>query len=140
MPVTGLEEFVQELAAAVLETAAVALLDAMREAAPYKTGELVESAYGPNIADLTATIGFDAPQADWTNQGTEPHFIEAVNAQALYFFWENGPRGADHYSFQSVSHPGIDAGYEKLHWFDDLVDQWQTFVDTAAEEYVSNGR
>lgn len=129
MPINGLDDDIRGYALDVLETAAQELLDDLVEDAPFDTGELVESVFGPEIDpdNLTATIGFSAPQADWTNEGAPPHDIFPVNAPALTFFWENGPDGPGTYSFQHVDHPGQEA----THWFDDGVEQWDAYVEAA---------
>lgn len=129
MPIDGLDDDIRAYAQEVLELAANALLDDLVADAPFDTGELVQSAFGPEIDpdNLTATIGFMAPQADWTNEGVAPHDIYPVNAPALTFFWENGPDGPGVYSFQHVSHPGQEA----TGWFDDAVDRWDDYVEDA---------
>lgn len=128
MPITGLEDDIQELAVQVLTDAAETLLDALKDSAPVGTGELRESAYGPiiNEADLSAVIGFDAPQSDWTDQGTAPHPIDGN--PLLRFFWSDGPHGADNYVFERVNHPGQTG----TGWFSNEVDDWEIYVTDAA--------
>lgn len=130
MPITGLEDELREEALRILTEAAEAVAVDLIEAAPVDTGELVASAYGPEIdeVELTATVGFDAPQADYTNEGVLPHGIDAVNADKMVFFWENGPNGPGVYFFEHVDHPG----QEGTHWFDDIVDAWDDYVESAA--------
>lgn len=131
MPIEGLEEFVQELAVDILTDASEAFLEELRERSPYATGELRDSAYGPDVdeRELTAIIGFEAPQADYTDLGTPPHPIFPSNASALRFFWEDGPDGPGMYTFDSVNHPGQAA----TGWFTDSLEEWDDFVQSAAD-------
>lgn len=128
--ITGLDDFVRELGQQILETAARAVLDDMVEDAPVDTGELRDSAYGPNdVGDLAVVVGFTAPQADYTDQGVSPHPILPVNARFLRFFWEDGPNGSGIYTFDQVFHPG----HTGSNWFTEKVDAWDVYVDEAAE-------
>ena len=129
MPITGLEADLRVAATDILFEAGQAIMDALVEAAPVgETGELRDSAYGPAIDEstLTVTVGFEAPQADWTNEGTPPHGEDGN--PVMTFFWENGPNGAGVYSFTHVNHPGIVAS----HWFDDIIEEWDSYVEDAA--------
>lgn len=132
MPITGLREMVIEQASAVAQAAAEALLAAAIEAAPEDTGETKASGFmeleRSDDTSISYRIGFTTPQATFTNDGTAPHEIRAVNASALRFFWENGPNGAGVYYFQHVNHPG----FEGTHWFDDVADRWDEFLSDAA--------
>lgn len=129
--ITGLDEFVKDLAQQILDSAAQAILDDMIEDAPVETGELRDSAYGPtDVGVLTVVVGFSAPQADFTDQGAQPHPIFPVNARHLRFFWENGPNGPNVYNFEEVFHPGQAATL----WFSDKVEDWDAYVGTAAED------
>ncbi len=133
MPITGLDEDVQRIAAEVLTDAANALMDDLMAEAPRgDTFELIDSAYGPEVDEqgLTAKLGFDAPQADFTDQGTRPHDIYPVHADALTFYWENGYDGPGIYHFKHVNHPG----QEGTGWFSDKVEDWQGYVDDAARD------
>lgn len=127
MTITGLDDFLHEYARDVVETAAEALLEDLKDRAPFDTGELVDSAYGPFFDDLTATLGFSAPQAEYTDQGTEPHEIYPSNAKALQFYWPNGPNGPGLYTFDHVNHPGQDG----TGWFTESVADWDTYVQEA---------
>jgi hypothetical protein len=128
--ITGLDDYVRELAQQILDAASQDILDDMVADAPVESGELQESAYGPtNVGDLTNVVGFAAPQSDWTDKGAQPHPIVPVNAPFLRFFWDNGPRGAGVYSFLEVFHPGqVGTG-----WFSDKVLVWDDYVQQAAE-------
>jgi hypothetical protein len=127
--IVGLDTFIREYAESILEDASRTLLEDLVEDAPVDTGELRDSAYGPDIDELTARIGFTAPQADYTDLGTPPHQIVPVYASALRFFWENGPRGADWYTYAEVNHPG----QEGTGWFSDRIEEWDTYVQEAIE-------
>lgn len=126
--ITGLDDFVRDYAQQVLDLASQNILDEMIEDAPVETGELRDSAYGPtSTGDLTNVVGFLAPQADWTDQGAQPHPIYPVNARRLRFFWENGPNGPDVYNFEQVFHPGqVGTG-----WFSDKVENWDDYIAQA---------
>lgn len=132
MPIIGLDDDIRALALNILEDAANELLEDLKDAAPVKTGETRDSAYGPDLDDaaMTATIGFDTPQSDYTNVGTAPHVISSRGDYPMVFFWENGPNGPGTYAYHSVNHPGIEPTY----WFDDLVDQWDDYVQRAADD------
>lgn len=129
MEIIGLEDDVRRIALEVLTDAANATMADLVNAAPVDTGELRDSAYGPEINEegLSATVGFTAPQADFTDQGVQPHEIRGVNGH-LSFFWANGPNGPGQYTFDSVQHPG-QAGSD---WFTGVIDDWQSYVDDAA--------
>jgi hypothetical protein len=129
MPITGLDDDIRDFALGVLQDASQALLDDLTDLAPVDTGELVDSAYGPEIdaQGLSATIGFDAPQADWTDQGTPPHGEDGN--PTMTFFWQDGPNGSGVYTFQHVNHPGQEA----THWFSDKVEEWDNYVQDAAQ-------
>lgn len=129
--IIGLDDFIKQYADEVLAAASQSILDAMVADAPVDTGELRDSSYGPvDVGDLAVIVGFDAPQSDWTDQGTIPHPIYPVNASRLRFFWENGPNGPDVYSFTEVFHPG----QEGTGWFSDKVDAWDDWVQSTIEE------
>lgn len=134
MPITGLRETVVEYASAVVQTAAEAYLADAVLAAPEDTGELKRSARGPELSlvgegILRAVVGFDAPQAEYTDRGTPPHVIRAVHARSLRFFWDSGPNGAGWYSFDSVNNPGITG----TGWFSEMEDLWENYVQAACE-------
>jgi len=138
MPITGLDETVRDYAEQLLNVASDAIAEDLRDAAPYDTGELVDSAYVIVDEDaLTTTVGFSAPQAGFTNDGTVSHEIHARDAPHLYFFWENGPAGPGHYSFDSVDHPGIDESYEHIHWFTQIVELWPDYIADALDTVQS---
>lgn len=130
MPITGLEDDIRAEAERILEDAAQAVADDLFAACPVDTGELLASAYGPEVDEsgLSAVVGFDAPQAEWTNDGVLPHDIDAVNADRMSFYWPNGPNGPGQYFFTHVDHPG----QEGTHWFDDVIDRWDDYVGDAA--------
>jgi hypothetical protein len=106
----------------------------MRSKAPVKTGELLTSGYGPildvggNDGIYAAKVGFDAPQADYTDLGTQPHLIVPSTQRRLRFFWPGGPEGPGYYSFSHVNHPGYDP---PGHWFSDIVDRWEDYVQSV---------
>lgn len=129
MPITGLEDDILALAQDIVESASQAMLDDLVDLAPVDTGELQDSAYGPEIEGdgLSATIGFDAPQADWTDQGVGPHGIDGN--PTMTFFWPDGPNGPGVYSYEHVNHPG-QAG---THWFSDKIEEWDSYVQDAAD-------
>jgi hypothetical protein len=129
VPIIGLEDEIRELAQQIVENAAEALMSDLLEDAPVATGELLDSAYGPEIdADgLSATVGFGAPQSDWTDQGVAPHGIDGN--PTMTFFWPDGPEGPGVYSYNHVNHPGQEA----THWFSDRVDEWDSYVQEAAD-------
>jgi len=130
MPIVGLDADLRALAVEVLFEASQAVMDDLLEAAPVgETGDLVASAYGPAVdeATLSATVGFSAPQADWTNEGTVPH--DEFGNPLMTFYWENGPSGPGVYSFHHVNHPGQEA----THWFDNIIDNWDDYVEGAAQ-------
>jgi hypothetical protein len=129
--ITGLDQFVRDFALNVLQSAAVGMLDDVRDAAPIDSGELIGTRYGPTLdpGNMTATIGFSAPQADYTDKGTVPHGISPRFASALRFFWPNGPAGPGTYVFDHVSHPGQSG----TGWFTDTIeDGWESHVQDAA--------
>ena len=134
MPITGLAERVIEYASAAVQSAAEAYLADAVLAAPEREGTLKASSRGPELSWVSegimrAVVGFDAPQAEWTDQGAPPHIIRAVHASALRFFWENGPDGPGWYTFQSVSHPGqIGTG-----WFSNMESEWEDYMQTACD-------
>lgn len=133
--ITGLDDDLRAFAVELITQAASDLLETLQAEAPEDTGELVRSAYGPTVEPtdpvLSATIGFSAPQADWTDQGTVPHEIYPVNARALRFYWQNGPNGPGTYVFDHVNHPGV----QGTGWFTDTVEeQWENHVQRATNE------
>lgn len=129
MPITGLEDDILLLAQQIFAEASVALMDDLIQIAPVDTGELQDSAYGPEIDPdgLGATIGFSAPQADWTDEGVFPHGIDGN--PTMTFYWPNGPNGPGVYSYEHVNHPGQPG----THWFSDKVDDWDSYVQDAAD-------
>lgn len=129
MPITGLEEELRVIALQILENASDAMMTDLIAVAPVDTGELQDSAYGPEIDETTmsATVGFSAPQADWTDEGVAAHGIDGN--PNMTFFWPDGPDGPGVYTYAHVNHPG-QAG---THWFTDKIDEWETFVQDAAD-------
>jgi hypothetical protein len=130
VPIDGLEDLVHATAITILSLASQDLLDQLILVAPESTGELKASQYGPIIDEpnLRAVIGFDAPQADYTDLGTQPHEIRGN--PRLFFEWQNGPDGPGLYSFHHVQHPGsLGTG-----WFTDTIfQQWDSFVQDTAD-------
>lgn len=127
MPIEGLEDEITTLGERIVSDASDAVMADLMEAAPQgQSGELIASARGPEIEGLSAVVAFDSPHADWTNEGTAPHPIDPVEASALTFFWDKVGAVV---SFQHVDHPGQEA----THWFDDITDAWDDYVQVAAD-------
>jgi hypothetical protein len=113
-----------EVAAQAVQTGYDDLLTALRNGArplgqrwvaianqfvPRKTGAYAQSIfYRTYIREDTVEIRAysEQPKGAWIILGTQPHYIEAVNARALRFYWERGPRGPGIYYFAHVNHPG----------------------------------
>lgn len=129
MPITGLDDDVRLLAQQIFADAAEAIMVDLIEIAPVDTGELQDSAYGPEIDSdgLSAVVGFSAPQADWTDEGVAPH--DEYGNPLMTFYWPNGPQGPGVYSYEHVNHPG-QAG---THWFSDKIEDWDQYVQDAAD-------
>ncbi len=69
---------------------------------PFDTGELEGSWRGPNKSRaMRYIVGSDAPQSEFTAEGTKPHIIRPVNAKVLA--WESG--GSMVFAM-IVNHPG----------------------------------
>ncbi len=88
--------------------AAVRMRLDLKEAAPYARGELRDSIvqHRTVATDSTFSTTFEAtaPQAGWTNDGTEAHVIRPKRpGYPLRFFW---PKVGTVVRFMSVNHPG----------------------------------
>ncbi|MEM2177034.1 MAG: HK97 gp10 family phage protein [Archaeoglobaceae archaeon] len=84
----NLKEFSKELEEKVLQRFVDALADyamqAMKEAAPKRTGRLVQSIQ-KHVGRLSAQVGTDVEYAIYVEFGTRPHEIRPVHARALRF-------------------------------------------------------
>lgn len=129
MPITGLEDDVIKIAQEIMFEAAQAVMDELLTLVPVDTGELRDSAYGPEFdaTGLSAVVGFEAPQSDWTDEGVAPHGIDGN--PTMTFYWPDGPNGPGVYTYEHVNHPG-QAG---THWFTDVIEAWDDYVQEAAD-------
>ncbi|MFN2592951.1 MAG: hypothetical protein ABR532_08995 [Candidatus Dormibacteria bacterium] len=74
---------------------------------------------------FTFTAKTDVAYASYTNEGTGPHPIVAVNVRVLRFDW---PRAGLHPAFlPRVSHPGTSG----THWWDNALSRWPDTLAAA---------
>lgn len=104
----GITAYGEQVARAGIEQ----IRDVLEVVAPRDTGELARSWFWTDNG-LTHTIGYTAPQAGYTNDGTGAHVIEGN--PLLVFYW---PKVGRVVHLRSVAHPG-----STIHkgWFDDEV-------------------
>lgn len=113
----------------LVNTAAFAVDENIKEAAPVVTGNLQGATSIDNLSDYQKRIFVDegiAPYAIYVIKGTQPHDIYPVNAKALY--WP----GADH-PVKVVHHPGTEAN----DYFSTGVENARPAIDTAINEFKS---
>lgn len=125
--VSDLVATIEEIGAEAFVEAQQSLGDEAREAAPVDTGELrdsLELVVNGSGTVIFGSIAFTAPQAGWTNDGTQPHGIDGN--PVLVFEIGGVTIFASH-----VDHPG-NAG---SHWFDQAVsdDTWAQHVQAALD-------
>lgn len=105
-------------------------------AAPFKTGELQQSVQEPERVSSAPfssfTIRATAPQAEWTEYGTEPHGIDPVNGTYLKFPNTAGIAGFGEFVFtKHVDHPGN----APMPWFFPyLRENWPLWLRERADE------
>lgn len=99
--------------------------------APYQTHEpgALRDSVAVNVrfdqTVFTFTAVATAEYASFTDSGTSPHPIIAVNVRVLRFEW---PRGGLHPAFfKHVSHPGQNAS----HWFSNTLSRWPDILAGA---------
>lgn len=113
---SGLRRKVEEYGEAVVADAVQRLADEVHAVVPVDTGELRDSRFGPDqVGPYRWTFGYTAPQAEWTDQGTQSHWIEGD--PLLVFYW-GPPNGPGKTMFLArVFHPGTLA----QRWWSDYV-------------------
>lgn len=84
------------------------------------------------LGSYAATIGFDAPQATFSNDLMPPHVIRSRGRYPLRFYWDNGPNGPGEYRYMKVNHPG-NVNAKSLGWWDKTVTNgnWSFEVELA---------
>lgn len=99
---------------------------------PWQTHEpgMLRDSIAVNVRFDGSTFTFTAvavtPYASFTNTGTSPHPIVAVNVKVLRFDW---PRGGLHPAFfRHTSHPG----YEGSRWWDNTLARWPDILAASA--------
>lgn len=96
----------------LLETLTAKFILAAKRDCPKRNGTLARTIVRrPEFSETRFTVrvlagGRDAPYGLFVHEGTQPHGIVAVNADALRFFWPDGGNGPGIYFFASVNHPG----------------------------------
>lgn len=113
----------------LVTTAAFAVDENIKEAAPVVTGNLQGATSIDNLSDYQKRIFVDegiAPYAIYVIKGTQPHDIYPVNAKALY--WS----GADH-PVKVVHHPGTEAN----DYFSTGVENARPAIDAAINDFKS---
>lgn len=124
-----LEESIRARGRELRDAAGEVVLDQTRGQAPRLTGELFESIHAEAFDDgdtLGVDISADAPQALWTDEGTQPHVITASPGKVLAFYWREV--GGTVFA-KSVNHPGNRA----QNWFrEPMADRWRIALENAA--------
>jgi hypothetical protein len=75
-------------------------------------------------------VGKEAPYGRWINDGSAPHIIRAVHAQALHFV----VNGADIFR-KSVRHPGTKA----THFMEEGLSSWKPEIIRIVTRHVTAG-
>lgn len=95
----------------------------LKDGAPYLTGETKAEIYADPISSrspqFSSKITSPTPQGEWVEDGTSPHLIVPVNAQALHFFI-----GSKEIFTKSVNHPGT----PPRPWFHPITDRWSEYL------------
>lgn len=81
---------------------------------------------------FSATITYTAPQAVYTEYGTEPHVIVPRGPYPLRFYW---PKVGRVVYFWKVNHPG---SHKHDGWFSKTVAQWSSFLDAVTQRPPDN--
>jgi hypothetical protein len=77
---------------------------------------------------FSAAITYTAPQAEYTERGTEPHVIEPGRpSKALHFYW---PKIGGMATFARVNHPG---SHKHDGWFASALAEWPELLDRVAQ-------
>jgi hypothetical protein len=132
-----LERAVRERAGRAAHTAASRMQgELVRGFEPHRKSGDTQRSIRVDFAGVTATsIEFvahaDTPQAVFTNDGTQPHIIQARNVRFLRFQWPDGPaqlRSRDgFFYFTHVNHPG----YRGSGWWDINIARWHDLLAEA---------
>lgn len=98
---------------------------------PYQTHEpgQLRNSIGVNVRFDQERFSFHAetpiPYASFTNDGTSPHPIVAVNTRVLRFEW---PRGGLHPAFfRHTAHPGT----PRTQWWDKTLERWPDILEAS---------
>jgi hypothetical protein len=77
---------------------------------------------------FSASIAYTAPQAEYTERGTEPHVIEPGRPpDALRFYW---PKVGDVVFLARVIHPG---SHKHDGWFSSTMTEWPDLLERVAQ-------
>lgn len=143
-----LQRAVVQFAQQVHDEAVQDVIDELREAAPLgETGETRRQIRSVPLGAGTrpaSRVEAPTPQAEWTEEGTEPHDIVPVNAQVLRFLGGGGrisqPGPSQRIATQAagviytmiVHHPGN----PPRAWFDPVVQTYEEKCQRAADRIV----
>lgn len=127
--VSALKDRLRDRYRTVAELAAERCLEDTIKAAPFReNASIVDSLTVTDVREVgdwvfEVEIGSPADTALWTDEGTRPHVIEAVNAKVLAF-----EVGGQMVFRRRVYHPGNAA----QHWFRvPMPERWSEAVQTA---------
>lgn len=126
----GLRRKVQDYGREVMAQSAPEIERALRTAAPMASGELVEKIRveltgGSPVRPAIRAVS-DAPQSNWTEEGTQPHVITPRGeGYPLRFYW---PKVGADVAFMRVNHPGNPA----RPWFRPTLAEWGDVLQRVA--------
>ncbi len=116
-----LRQRLRDGANSAMNAAVIQIFSDLLRAVPQRSGELFKSGYTIQTGDaprITWTIGFLAPQAEWTEYGVEPHGLGQVGTLRHWFDEQTGEDVFRVYTGWEVSmparpwfHPTIEADW-----------------------------
>lgn len=111
----------------MMRAAADDMVQRLQSAAPFDTGELIQSVYEQQASDgslISWVIGYTAPQAQWTNDGTTPHAIFPSNPGGV-LHWFDKLTGEDVFARYVLNN-----SITGTHWFDNTISEnWPAVLE-----------
>ena len=107
------------------------LAEVMKQLTPVRTGE-TQASIGVEEGYLEYGVGSDNPVFGWLDEGTSPHFVAPVTAQALH--WHDIRADTDSTEFFSKGH--IVGGIPALNIIENAMALAEPAMDLTLEQYL----